>query len=404
VEVPRRQRVAGRRQVRLRAAEGDEVVAHELAGVLAVVEHRVLQRAARERALGEVLLDDAQAEAGAQRALGALVADDPREALERLRGVREPVGVVGVGHVVVAEQRRHAVRPEDAGHGGVGVAAPAAARLRAVEHRQPERRARRLAERAGRAALGAAVGDVRDGADVGVVGAAVVVGRDRVHPRDALVAALDGVELRGALRAVDLEEVVEQAEVAGVGVAHGVRRRRRPREQRRAEQRREDRPVLGRIERPRVRLERAVGAAHLHGDDLAAHLARLPVDEVGRRRARYEPQLEGREPERGGDGVAPRQVARVADEDERHAEQRGAGDVDLARDRELGLVEALGTVPREVRVAEEEPVAPGGRGPSERDGVRAEVVQRDAVAQLVEQARQAGHRPSSSATGVGGGR
>ena len=57
-------------------------------------------------------------------------------------------------------------------------------------------------------------------ADVGVERVAALVGHDRVHPRDALVALQDRELLLRGLRPVGLEEVVEDAEVVGVRVAH----------------------------------------------------------------------------------------------------------------------------------------------------------------------------------------
>ena len=59
--------------------------------------------------------------------------------------------------------------------------------------------------------------------------------------------------------------------------------------------------------------------------------------------------------------MAPGEVGGVADENERDAEQAGSGDVELAGDRELRLVEALGVDPREVRVTEEHAVLVVGR-------------------------------------------
>ena len=129
-------------------AEVRKLVAPQLAGVLAVVEHDVLELAARELVAGpavgagQPLLRHHEARPLAQRALGALVADDPVESLERLVGVRDPVAVVGVQDVVVPAQLRQVRRAEDARLDRVRVAAPLARRQRAVEHRQPERRDR----------------------------------------------------------------------------------------------------------------------------------------------------------------------------------------------------------------------------------------------------------------------
>jgi hypothetical protein len=62
----------------------------------------------------------------------------------------------------------------------------------------------------------------------------------------------------------------------------------------------------------------------------------------------------------------------VTDLDRRHAEQRGARDVEAAGDGELRLIEALRAVPGEVRIAEQQPVAMVPRpGASDRDRVAA---------------------------------
>ena len=105
----------------------------------------------------------------AQRALGALVADDAVEALERLLGIREPVAVVGVRHVVVrGAASAGSTGPKMPGSTASGSRAPLACRQRAVEHRQAERLVGAAPE------LGVAdgrllVGHVRHDRDVGVV-------------------------------------------------------------------------------------------------------------------------------------------------------------------------------------------------------------------------------------------
>jgi hypothetical protein len=62
----------------------------------------------------------------------------------------------------------------------------------------------------------------------------------------------------------------------------------------------------------------------------------------------------------------------VSDQHQWHAEQARAGDVDLAGDRQVGLVEALGPVPGEVGVREHDPAAVGRRLAAEPVGVRAD--------------------------------
>jgi hypothetical protein len=125
-------------------AHGDGLVAPQLAGVLAVVEDRV------HHGLLRVLdaVDHEQPDARAQRAGGALVADDPREALQALLEVAQPVRVVGVHRVVAAEHGGQVLgRPERPGLDRARVAAPAARAARAVEHGQAQRLERRAAER-----------------------------------------------------------------------------------------------------------------------------------------------------------------------------------------------------------------------------------------------------------------
>ncbi|MNQ83244.1 hypothetical protein D3C85_983200 [compost metagenome] len=69
--------------------------------------------------------------------------------------------------------------------------------------------------------------------------------------------------------------------------------------------------------------------------------------------------------------MAPRDVVVEADEDHRNAEERGAADVELARNRELRLVEAVRPAPVPVRVAEEQRAAVTGGGGAEADHVAA---------------------------------
>ena len=204
---------------------------------------------------------------------------------------------------------------------------------------------------------------VRDRALHRVVGVALAVGGDRVHPRDALVLALDPVVLGDALGAVVLEEVVEVAEVGRVDVLEREPGALGPR-QRDPDQVVDHRAVLGGVDRPRL-------VADLHLGRL--HRLRLAVDDVGVRVTRGKRQLERREAPRGRDGVRPREAARVPDQDQRDAVERAAGHVDLARDPQVGLVQALGAVPREVRVAEHEAAAVVGCLAAEAVGVRADL-------------------------------
>ena len=177
--------------------------------------------AAQPVGAGEALLDHHQAEPRAQRPRRRLVADHPGEPGQRLLGVGEPVAVVAVLDVVAADQARDRRRPEDPGDDRVGVGVPAARRARAVEDRDPGEREDGEPERA-RAAGRLGVGHVRDRAVHRVVGAALAVGGDAVHPRDALDLALDPVVRAHRPRPVGREEVVEVAEVLVVDVAERV--------------------------------------------------------------------------------------------------------------------------------------------------------------------------------------
>ena len=224
-----------------RLAEGRELVAPQLARVLAVVEHDVLELLARELVAGpavgagQPLLRHHEARPLAQRALGALVADDPVESLQRLVGIRDPVAVVGVHDVVVcgaasagSTGRRCPARP----HPGRSPTRMSTASRRAPAARAPRR------SRVPSTVLHVVAfsfGHVRDDGDVRVQRVALGVRRDRVDPRHALVAHDHFLQLVDALRLVHLEEVVQVAEVAGVGVADRPRGRGRPREQRQAQ-------------------------------------------------------------------------------------------------------------------------------------------------------------------------
>src|SRR5439155_2357387 len=114
----------------------------------------------------------------------------------------------------------------------------------------------------------------------------------------------------------------------------------------------------------------AVGILDLHGHLVRPHLARLAVVEVRRGRTRHQLLLERREPVSGRDGVAPGKVVRMADVDERHAEESSTLDVYLTWNRELRLIEALAAVPGEVRVPEHHAPAVVGRVRAECHGVR----------------------------------
>ena len=297
----------------------------------------------------EPLLHLDKPQAGAQRALRSLVADDPVEALQRLGRVREPVAVVAVVDVVAAEQPRNRTRRENPRRDGGGVVLPRTRGARAVQDRDPGEREESLPR--GRVAAGRfLVGDVGDRAVHRVIGAALAVGRDAVHPRDPLDVPLDAVVLGHALRPVGEQEVVQVAEVASVHVAEREALALGPWE-RQAGDLGEHGPVLGLVQGPGALLDPGV-RLDVHGHLGRIHRLHLTVDDVGVRISRGERQLEGGEPPRARHGVRPRQSPGPADQHEWNPVQRAALRVELAGDAQVGLVEALRPVPREVRVAE----------------------------------------------------
>ena len=288
--------------------------------------------------------------------------------------MRQPVAVVRVHRVVAPLEHRQLGARKDPGLRSGRVDHPLARRARAVEHGQPEQLVDRDADGHGVAVGGQRVGHVRHDRDVGVERVARAVGRDRVDPRDRDAALEDLLHLRGALRAVHVEEMVERALVGRIGVAdrvgaHGVPAEHgRPRH---GEQ--EDRPVARVVEGVAAHIGAlAVGRRHAHLDRARGHRFVLPVDQIGRGVAGHELQLHGREAVRGGDGVAPGDALVEADQRQRHAVERHAVDVHLARNRHLERVEALGAEPWEVRISEQH-ARGGARGVgSERVGVAAD--------------------------------
>ena len=139
-----------------------------------------------------------------------------------------------------------------------------------------------------------------------VVGLARRVGRDRVHPRDALVAPLDLVVLADRLGAVVREEVVEVAEVGRVHVSEREAVAAAPGEGN-AHEAREHRAVLGRVDRAGHILGPAAVDERLDRDLGLLHVLRLTVDDIGVR-VGAEGQLVGGEAPRGGDRVRPGQA------------------------------------------------------------------------------------------------
>jgi hypothetical protein len=166
----------------LRPAQADEGVDGQLGAEHAVREHDLLELLERE-ALPlqpvrprQALLHLQDAEAGAEAARGALHADDPIEALEGLLRVREPVAVVRVRDVVVAEDGGQPGGPDDAGHSGRRVRLPLAVRVAAVEDEHAELRE----------------GDPPDGRHAVLQVLVRDVGHDRVVPVERLTGRVRG--------------------------------------------------------------------------------------------------------------------------------------------------------------------------------------------------------------------
>ena len=109
---------------------------HSSPRVLAVVEHGVLQLAEREALAGSPSVPSSRCwtirrpsrvrSARAVRSSPMMRAKPSSGCV----GIRQPVAVVGVGHVVVAEQGRQVRRAEDPGRDRVGVGVPLASRPR----------------------------------------------------------------------------------------------------------------------------------------------------------------------------------------------------------------------------------------------------------------------------------
>ncbi len=148
-----------------------------------------------------------------------------------------------------------------------------------------------------------------------VVRVALGVGRDRVHPGDALVAALDPGRTRLTVCArLFAEEVVEVAEVGGVDVGEREAVARGPWEWD-ADEARDHRAVFGRVDRAGHVCEATAAIRCLDGDLGLLHLLRLAVDDVGVWIG-SEGQLVWREAPSGRDRVRPGEAARVADVDQ----------------------------------------------------------------------------------------
>ncbi len=137
--------------------------------------------AARGEPVGDVVRHDP----GAHGPLAALAADDRGVPLQACLRVRQPVGVVGVHHPVLAHHRGQVPRPEDAGALGVGVGRPRRTTNRRGCRRGPGRPATSLEQPPDRrqAALGQRVRHVRHHRVVGVEHPAVAVGGGGVDPR-----------------------------------------------------------------------------------------------------------------------------------------------------------------------------------------------------------------------------
>ncbi len=96
-------------------ASADQRTDHKFAAVIAVVERRYLQIceaeqvAAQPVGAAQALLYQFQPQARPQAPDCAFAADDGGKASQRLVGVGEPVAVVGIGDVILADQIGHLV-------------------------------------------------------------------------------------------------------------------------------------------------------------------------------------------------------------------------------------------------------------------------------------------------------
>ena len=182
---------------------------------------------------GEPVDDVAVDHPGAQRALALLAADDAGVALEPLRRVGQPVGVVGVDHPVAADRRRA---------GCSGRRCPGRCASASVPHAQSP--SARVPSRPGSPASWSStrpVGVMHCSASVvGHVRHDRVVGVDTLPARSAAVVFTHGMPPPLSWRAsrsrtlgglAHLEERVDGAQLLGVGVADREEAGRRPRHQ-----------------------------------------------------------------------------------------------------------------------------------------------------------------------------
>ena len=122
---------------RRRRAGCRQLLGRQLGGVVAVVLPHAPQ--ARDREAAEQGLDHQVAVAGARVLSGLLEPDDRREAGQRPRRVREPIGVVGVLDVVATDQLGKLRGPEDPRRYRAAVILEVALRARPVERDHPRR-------------------------------------------------------------------------------------------------------------------------------------------------------------------------------------------------------------------------------------------------------------------------
>ena len=246
---------------------------------------------------------------------------------------------------------------------------PVAVAARAVEHRK----ARGLQQCGGRlrrrAALQLRRVDVRHDADVGVHHVAVAVRRHGVDPRHAELRERLA-HLRDIAVAIEAEPDVHRAQVRGVRILQRVGMASGPAEARLRHF--DDGPEARLPDGVFARLDRALRVGHFVGHALRRHRHGLAVDDIAVRIAGHEREFEQREAQAGRDRVRPCDVVVKADLDHRAVADRGAHDVELARDRQVHLPEAVDAAPRKMRVAEQHAAAVRRDLRAERPAVRAE--------------------------------
>ena len=335
---------------------GGAQVGHDDRGhEVAVLEQLLLHALQRDLAPAQHFGDFGQACAGAG-ARQAGVAHQGRDAFELLRRVGVEKAVVAVVHPVGAQGDGHALNGDQPRHGRAAVLLPGAVGPRAIEHHQPGGHAQRGGGLAGRAAFELCRVHIGHHAHVGVQHAAVAVCGQGVDPgqAQACVRLAHVLHRAGARKG---QGGVHHAGVADVGVAQGIGGLGVPGQARAWND--HQRPPAG-------------GPQRAPGDGARCHLLGLAVHQVGGGVTLGQLQLVQREALAGGHGVRPGHVLVEADGHHGVGANARAHHIDLARNGEVQLVEAVGPAPRKVRVAQQHAAAVGGHLLAKGPGIGAQ--------------------------------